>query len=76
MVHRLRQRLPHQAEGRCSSRVGVMAISRIVGMPRPSSPMRSGIGPVELDFARGIGAVAELVLQGEESEWRCVCRRA
>ncbi len=45
-----------------SSRVSV-TISRIVATPRPSSPTRQARGAVELDFRRGVGAVAELVLQ-------------
>ena len=37
-------------------------------MPRPSSPTSHAAGAVELDLARGVGAVAELVLQALDAD--------
>ena len=58
-----------------SSRVSC-TISMMVRTPRPSSPTRHGKGVVELDLGRGVGAVAELVLQPLETQRVDCCRRA
>ena len=50
-----------------SSRVAA-TISMMVRTPRPSSPSRWRQGAVELELARGVGAVAELVLEPYDVE--------
>ena len=52
-----------------SSRVSC-TISRMVRMPAPFLADAHGIGVAELDLRRGIGAVAELVLQPLEVQAR------
>ena len=56
------QRIPAAAPSVQSSRVWP-TISMIVGTPRPGSPTMPGPRAVVLDLARGVGVVAELVLE-------------
>ena len=60
-----------------SSRVAP-TMSMMVRTPRPSSPSRAAPRAVELDLARGVGAVAELVLEALQRERvaRAVVERA
>ena len=68
-------RIPPAAPSTQSRRVW-LTISMIVGTPRPGSPTMPRPRAVELDLARRVRAVAELVLEALDAEARCACRRA
>jgi hypothetical protein len=68
-MRRLRDRLPHPRSRTDDAIERVkFTISTIVCTPRPSSPIKPAARGIELDFARSVAAIAELVFESLEVE--------